>query len=483
MQQVSRLKAVGTGLVRFSNSPISRVWRSKPACGGVPQAMVSLGDSNMQDQQTEPASGRRSRGGVPVAVAGTADVTNNSVMVLTKLSPSGHEGDSYNEDLLQRIVHHCPEVLPLWDIEPAFYRARSICCELPLGDDPGNPVGYVDNLLVTPDGGIVIVECKLIRNSEAKRAVVAQLLGYIAEMTRWSYEDLERGIMAARRWMKSAWEVDTETASLYSLAGGAAADLEEDRFVEAVSRNLRRGRMLGLIVGDGLSQSVRNIADMLARQSATQFSLGLVQLDIYRMPPGSAFPLMVLPRIEARTEIYPLTVRVVDGFVVDPAPAVTRKPEPAVKVGVTTLTREMFFEVLAEAAPDLIETVKAFVGDCEAAGCQIGGGAASIKILAQDRDGRTWNLGSLMKKGDVWVFGLNLKDAAYGTNIGTAYMQGVAALVAGAFVRPPSSPTLDAEIRMSKGYLRLADLMAVRDRWLDLIRKVVEEIGRVPVGD
>jgi hypothetical protein len=93
----------------------------------------------------------------------------------------------------------------------------------------------------------VVVECKLARNSEFRRAAAAQLLSYIAELSRWTYADLERAVRAARK----ATETDSATGSdsIYALAG--ASDLDESRFVEVVERNLRRGSMLGLIVADG----------------------------------------------------------------------------------------------------------------------------------------------------------------------------------------------------------------------------------------
>jgi hypothetical protein len=187
--------------------------------------------------------------------------------------------------------------------------------------------------------------------------------------------------------------------------------------------------------------------------------------------------------VEARTEIHKLTVRLVEGMVVDPQPASPAETTKSSSARTTTLSQEMFFEALKESVPDQVANVRAFVDECVARGCQIGEASASISIRVQDREGRSWNLGSLMKNGDVWVFGLNQKDLAYGTDIGTAYMNNVASLVPGAYIRPPSSPTLEAELRMPKGRVRIADLMAVRDRWLNLIQGMTDEVSRVPSGD
>ena len=57
-------------------------------------------------------------------------------------------------------------------IEPGIGRLIPVCMELPLS------VGPVDNLLVTPEGNVVMVEVKLWSNPEARRKVVAQALDY-----------------------------------------------------------------------------------------------------------------------------------------------------------------------------------------------------------------------------------------------------------------------------------------------------------------
>ena len=54
--------------------------------------------------------------------------------------------------------------------------------------------GPIDNLLVTPAGLPVLVECKLWRNPQARREVVGQILDYAKELSRWSSSDLQREV-------------------------------------------------------------------------------------------------------------------------------------------------------------------------------------------------------------------------------------------------------------------------------------------------
>lgn len=43
---------------------------------------------------------------------------------------------------------------------------------------------------MTPEGKLVLIECKLWRNPQARREVVAQALEYASLLRNWSYSDL-----------------------------------------------------------------------------------------------------------------------------------------------------------------------------------------------------------------------------------------------------------------------------------------------------
>jgi hypothetical protein len=84
-------------------------------------------------------------------------------------------------------------VLPIQDIELAFTPAVFVCMELPVGPNS------LDVLLATPQGKLVAVECKLWRNPEAKRKVIAQAIDYGAGLQAFTHEQLQKAIRAARR--------------------------------------------------------------------------------------------------------------------------------------------------------------------------------------------------------------------------------------------------------------------------------------------
>jgi hypothetical protein len=91
----------------------------------------------------------------------------------------GPESGERREKFLQELVHSHPNIIPMQEIEPAFTPLISICRELE------TPAGYLDNLWLTPDGGIVLGECKLVRNSQSRREVITQVLDYARAISEW----------------------------------------------------------------------------------------------------------------------------------------------------------------------------------------------------------------------------------------------------------------------------------------------------------
>ena len=48
--------------------------------------------------------------------------------------------------------------------------------------------------MVTPNGDLIVIETKLWSNPESRRKVVAQILDYAKEMSKWTYSDLQREV-------------------------------------------------------------------------------------------------------------------------------------------------------------------------------------------------------------------------------------------------------------------------------------------------
>ena len=191
--------------------------------------------------------------------------------------------DGVSEAWIQTLVQTHPECLPIAEVDPVFIGPVPICTEL------NTPAGPIDNLMMTPGGLPVLIECKLWRNPEGRREVVGQILDYAKELTRWSASDLQREV--ARR-------VPGKGNPILRILRNAGYEIEEVAFNDALTLNLRRGRFLLLIVGDGIRESTEAIAEYLQRHLGLHFSLGLVELPIFHIPGGGY---LVAPRVLART--------------------------------------------------------------------------------------------------------------------------------------------------------------------------------------
>ena len=205
---------------------------------------------------------------------------------------AGTASGGISEATLRDLLFDSPEVLPISDIDPSHEPIIPICKELAL------PAGYADALYVNHLGRLTLVEFKLWRNPQARREVIGQILDYAKDLASWGYEDLQRQVSLA---------LGRRGNALYELVRELYPELNEADFVDNVTRHLRRGEFLLLIIGDGIHEGAANIVDFVQRYSGLHFNLAMVEATLYR---DTANKLIVQPSVLARTEI-------VQRFVVD----------------------------------------------------------------------------------------------------------------------------------------------------------------------
>ena len=147
--------------------------------------------------------------------------------------------------------------------------------------------------------------------------MVAQILDYAKEIHGWSYERTGRSSTAcAAR--------EGGPSRLFDLVRDENENIDEAAFVDGVTRNLANGRFLLLVVGDGIREGVKRLAEYLQRLAGVQFTFGLVELAMFELPAASTpGGLIVEPRVLARTvEIERAIVRRADvGVAVEEPPA------------------------------------------------------------------------------------------------------------------------------------------------------------------
>ena len=221
--------------------------------------------------------------------------TSGPARALPSALPDWSEAD------IQALVQAHPACLPIREIDPLFADPVPLCREL------GTGAGSIDNVFVTAGGLPVLVECKLWRNPQARREVVGQIIDYAKELSRWTASDLQREV--SRRTGRAVLDLVRE-------AGHA---VDEVAFNDALTLNLRRGRFLLLIVGDGIREGVEAIAEYLQAHAGLHFTLGLVELPIFTLSDGAK---LVAPRVLARTvTITREVVAAPEGYVVIPGDA------------------------------------------------------------------------------------------------------------------------------------------------------------------
>jgi hypothetical protein len=190
----------------------------------------------------------------------------------------------FDENWLQEVLFRYPAILPVDEIEPGYGPLISLCREM------NTASGYVDNLFINHRGQLTLAECKLWRNSEARRKVVAQLLDYAKDLTGWGLNELTLNARTANKALPS---------DLHTLVAQHPEALSPTLWADAVSRNLRLGKMLLLIVGDGIREETANLTAFLQSYAHLSFTLGLVEMPVYRFESDW----VLAPRVALKTQI------------------------------------------------------------------------------------------------------------------------------------------------------------------------------------
>jgi hypothetical protein len=383
-----------------------------------------------------------------------------TVRGLSRLGLGGStiDGRCYDERWIQHLIHDHPELLPIDELEQALTPLVPVCIELP------TPGGFLDNLFVTPTGGLVLAECKLWRNPEARRQVVAQAIDYARCLVGWGYEDLEGAIAAAllpdgSKPGRKLWDMVSPNP-----------ELDEPHFIDAVSRNLRLGRALVLIVGDGIREEMESLTDYLQVHAGLHFTLALVEMAVHQLPEGLGF--LVQPRVLART------VNIDRGIVRLDAKglsiAAPQRPIDGPRTRRTTLSDEVFYERLAELDPNLPDRLRSFVTRLEPLGV-VGQMKASLNLRWSATDESEFNLGYVMTNGETWTDAVNWTARQLGLlELSHEYVQRLAEAIGGDTRR---HRTGNWWVVKNGKASKIGDLLAHEQEWYDAIESFTTRVN------
>jgi hypothetical protein len=373
----------------------------------------------------------------------------------------------YDEDWIQNLIHQYPDLLPVRELEPAFHPIYPVCRELRLN------AGFLDNLFVSENGGLVLVECKLWRNPEARREVIGQALDYAKEISRWTYQDLTE---AVKQTTKSGED------EVLKAVRDRTDDLDEKTFIDAVSRNLKRGRFLLLIVGDGIREGVEGITNFLQRHAGLDFTFGLVELAVFKVRGRDEF--LIQPRILANS------VTIERGVIrIDQQGTVTLADEPkeltpvteAQKVGKrVTISEQVFYEKLTESAGATVaQDLRRFLEKLVTIDVTPVFGSSSLNLRWFPASNRKMNFGSIRSNGSVdtdpanWVCkGIERPE------IGEKYQTDLAALIGAKNLTVKNGEGFTIRVVRDGKPIQVRELLSASNEWFDIIVAMQETLAK-----
>lgn len=274
-----------------------------------------------------------------------------------RLQPIESKEHGYNEAWLQELLRTQPDILPVAEIEPIFFPM------MPIGREVATGTGAIDNLFISHRGYLILVETKLWRNPEAKREVVAQVIDYGSVLSKWNLDRLNDATKEyTKKYAGAEFSlIDWVEKQMGPVEGG------KDFFEDTVAKNLRLGRILALIVGDRIRQSlVEMLSYVVNKYPGLAMDVALVELQAYRIEKGRNWPLLVVPRIISRTEIIERSI--VQVTVIEGKPPEVIVHQDKAKAGDAdrkrvSLTEEAFWELLRQRAPNQYDIAQKLINE------------------------------------------------------------------------------------------------------------------------
>lgn len=266
----------------------------------------------------------------------------------------------------------------------------------------------------------MLIETKLWRNAQMRREVVAQTLDYVAALTAMGYEAFETAIRRGQG----------APDSLYALVADHSDALEEARFIDAVSANLTRGRVLAIVLSDGIRTETEALADLLQGHAGAHFTFALVELATWQN--AATGDIVALPSTLART------VMIERGIVRVEAGTTARiEPVPiAQQAGPSIISLEQFWEHIGERNAGLPVAIRAFLAASEPLGVYPDLKASlNLKVDLPGFD-TPLNLGSIRKNGQFRPSELAYKVSASAWH---PYSEAIAQMVGGQVIDEPQN--------------------------------------------
>lgn len=371
---------------------------------------------------------------------------------------------AWSEDRLQEFLFAHPEVLPVERIEPFFAPLVPLAREVRLES------GRLDLLYLNGNGLLTLVECKLWKNEEARRSVIGQLLEYANDASRLGFTELQAAIARAR---------NEPGFDLVEHMRERVEDLDEVGFVDDVNRNLRLGRFLLLIVGDGIRERMEGVAAYLQAHAYLNFTFSLVQMALFDLP---GFGVLVQPSILLKTlEVERAVVRLEGERLSARAPELTAQARdvvsaPSFRPRRRTVSLQVYLDELAiETDASISESLNRFFDRATDLGLDIDFGEGAV-ILRFERDDVEMNFGIFRTNGTFENKGAANVTGPSGEPIGMAYLESFAELFAGSVITKSNNPWHYAARNKDGSRLRIKQLLEREEDVLRVMERAVRAL-------
>lgn len=171
-----------------------------------------------------------------------------------------------SEEKLHDLVEDSPNLLPLSG-DPSL---------TVLGREVAVGPGYADLVAVESDGRLVVIEIKLRKNTEARRAVVSQILTYAAYLKGLTLAELESLVRPHLAGVEAVSVVDAAERS------DQTGEFDEDLFIEGLSESLQGGGFrLVLVLDEAPSELVQLVGYL--ESISTDVVVDLIAVSAYEM--------------------------------------------------------------------------------------------------------------------------------------------------------------------------------------------------------
>lgn len=180
---------------------------------------------------------------------------------------------------------------------------------------------------------------------------------------------------------------------LFDLVRDHPESLNEPEFIDAVSSNLRRGRIVAIALGDGIRKETEALARLLQSHAVAHFTFALVELSVWC---NDRNDLLVVPNTLAKTVMIERgIVRVEDGVAsIHPVSATEQ-------LGPQSITSIDFWEKIGLIDATLPGAIRGFLDELESLGVYTDLRSSLTLKADVSYQNKTINLGSIRKDGSI----------------------------------------------------------------------------------